>query len=1464
MVRALVAGVGGFPEPYESEDDLTEGVTAFTPLPSVGQAVRELASAMMRAGAETGDALIDCTRDAFTRAWEELQENTAPGDPLIVHFAGHGIVGTGTGTLYLATIQGDVRKPARTCVSVRGLVEEAEEAAQASGRPVLFLLDVCHAGQAIVQQQLADLAARRPQNAARNVWIIGASADGSLAFGARFTTATVEILHHLADGDLDISPREEYVPIPTLAEAIHRHLAATDRAAGRPVQDVVRTPLAQAAPPSPRFFRNPDHDPDPRSLQLTGMHPSLRDLADVCSPGLDPLHFAGRAAGDSDVNAVLFSGRASQLSRIQDWISDTGPTGRSLVITGGPGSGKSALLGVTACLLHPELLGIGDHIARFVEDFYPRRPDTVLAVHARQLTLQQITDSLRRQLHRQREHSPAAAPSEGADPGHAATAALLAELETAGDVLVILDALDEAMDPAAVLNELLLPLATAPDLADCRVVIGARPWWDSLPALRRHLAENPAARLDLDPANDAERRVLAGDLDAYLRKLLRPRDPDARERVRRIADRLARYTDHGAFLVAGLYAEHLRTAPSHELIDPPCTVVNVFDLHVGTLSANDPWIRPVLDVLGHARGRGMPLDLVHAAALAHRPPAPGHPTPQLTDTRRALRKAAFYLRTTPDSDQRLLYRYFHQALTDHTAPLVDPGTLHRAFLDAVPTTAAGSPDWGHSHPYLRRHAADHAAAVADETLEGLLLSPGYVEVADLDRLLFVTERFHASERADAVLDVVRQITGRGDPPRQRSARSALLALTALHLGHDPSELAFSGAGTCGVRVRWATSVVSRYRSLPVQPKPVLSVDAVAVSEPDGSTRDVVASACADGWVRVWDAGTMTPVAEFDLSPARPVGVKLFGFTTGLRLLFVMDDTFGIWWGEPLDEGVLRPIGRGFPVPRQEGRTWVARTVGDETARRMYVIWGRAEREYETRVSELVLHDESGSVRHSVIGASPLLADDTGVGLWPYGGGHLAQPQADGDKSDDMAVVVAANPTTMDEMLLVDLERGTRVGRMLMGSERATRESRTVLCGPMGGGTAVSIGNKRGEIEIRTVVSDEDGVTVTTEPTMSFTAHFGAVSDLALGVVRGREVLLSAGGDGAVHLWDLRRHHADRRPTRFAGAVAGLCLARSPRDRDGDLLVVGGDTSGNVGALSVESGGSRHLFPRHHDGEVTGVAAAELPVAGTVRTLVASCSTDQLIRLFDAETGHAVGRPFGGIVEPLQASCRMTAVAAGSLAGRSVVVGAAAGQYRRHRYHSLYVFASGDWADSASTKVLNEPLFGTLSRHGDAVLSVTLGTVRDRDVLVTGCLDGHVRMWDGASFEQSGPWLETGGHAVFDVWLGGVLGRTVVLAACGDGTLRIWDANTSEDLAEPLAAHAGGVRGVGVITGATGPVVVTTGTDATVRTWDPSSWHEYGPPHPLLHPGTALACSESVVVVASGPSLVRCDLSAPPP
>ncbi|MFG2821682.1 AAA family ATPase, partial [Kitasatospora sp. NPDC048365] len=861
MVRALVAGVGDFPEPYVSEDDQADGVTAFEPLSAVREAVQELAFAMDRAGAITGgDPLLDCTKAEFTRVWDELRRQASPVEPLVVHFAGHGARPTDGGALYLAAVGGEARDDLLddTCLSVENLLRIARN----SARQVLFLLDVCGAGQAVVQQQLADLATRHPQNGQRNVWVIGACTADAITYDARFTTATTEILHRLTEGDLDISPDQEYVPVATLARAIDRHLAATDRSARRPGQNLVHTPHVHADPQPQPFFRNPAHRADLRTGLVSGMNPRLREFALACSPGLDPLHFATRAAGQPTATDILFSGRTSQLRQIQAWTDETDErSSRMLVITGGPGSGKSALLGVTTCLLHPELEEFGARVARVVPDFRPRQPGTVLAVHARQLTLQQITDSLRHQLHRQHNPEPSHAgphASTHADASEqASTADLLRELQEAHDTVVILDALDEADNPAAVLDELILPLTATNSVSStvgCRVLIGTRPWWDTLSALHDYLIEYPDVLLDLDPVTEDDRRALADDLSIYLGKILPWRYPP--EETRSIAERLASYSDHGAFLVAYLYADHLNTTPHPSTsVPPPCSVTEVFDLHLNSLAATEAWVGPVLTALGHARGQGMPLDLIHAAALTHQPPAPGRPTPQLADTRRALTKAAFYLRTTPDTDHRLLYRYFHQALVDHTQPRTDPAALHYTLISTVPTTAGGTPDWQHAHAYLLRHAAEHAAAAGGLALDELLTDPGFLVHADPDHLIPHLQQA-GTKHAQLNAHIYRTTTAH-DPRRHRlEARRDLLALDASSwqqedlariISHTPP-----ATPTTPLTSRWATRRIHPARVHTLMGH-TGSVTAVAViAGPDGP---LAVTTSSDRTAIVWNLAT---------------------------------------------------------------------------------------------------------------------------------------------------------------------------------------------------------------------------------------------------------------------------------------------------------------------------------------------------------------------------------------------------------------------------------------------------------------------------------------------------------------------------------------------------------------------------------------------------------------------------------
>ncbi|MGV9386924.1 AAA family ATPase [Nonomuraea sp. NPDC003707] len=632
MVRALVSGVGDFPEPtYITEEEQAAGRAVFGPLPAVHEAVEQVAYSLQRVGVATGAPLQEPDRDALCEAWADLRRDAPTGEPLIVHFAGHGIQPPTGGSLYLVCQGGDPAQECLddTCVSFSQLLEAAEN----SGRPVLFLLDMCGAGQAVAQQQLQDLVARRAQDAHRNVWVIAACTADHITYGARFTTAAVQTLERLADGALDVDPTWEHVPVDTLAEAIQDEMDLADRAAGQPGQPLVRTPHSQAVLEPQPFLLNPDYSTDPGAKLVTDMAASVREFAFSCDRRLDPLHFATRAAGNPHAHVSLFSGRTAQLARIGAWIDNTdGTQDRLLVVTGSPGSGKSALLGVTVCLIHPELAAtLGQIVRPAVGEFHPHPPGAVLAVHARQLTLEEITDSLSKQLDSQLPFAPVVISDNGSDhdrdtgPGalvvpSSTPEALVHRVAKAGEVLVIVDALDEAEDSSAVLDQLLFPLLAAPGggtVSGCRIMIGTRPWWDTLQALRDRIAGHPDCILDLDPATAGDRDTLARDLREYLNKLLGHRYRS--EAIKRIADQIAHYNDSGAFLVAALYANHLLASAEDTTADPPRSITEVFDLHRHTLARAEPWIEPILAVLGQARGQGMPLELIHTAALAHAP-----------------------------------------------------------------------------------------------------------------------------------------------------------------------------------------------------------------------------------------------------------------------------------------------------------------------------------------------------------------------------------------------------------------------------------------------------------------------------------------------------------------------------------------------------------------------------------------------------------------------------------------------------------------------------------------------------------------------------------------------------------------------------------------------------------------------------------------------------------------------------
>ncbi|MFF4433873.1 AAA family ATPase [Streptomyces sp. NPDC001513] len=787
-MRSLVIGAGGSAAVFVDEDDVALGEEPFAYLPSVAGAVEGVARALHQAGVQASAPVLNPTADDFRHAWDAALSSAA-GRPLIVHFSGHGE--QQEGTLYLA-VQGSQRgsRLRATSVEVSALVKDA----QAAASPVLFLLDVCQAGQAVTEQLVRELilttgATHGAQ--ARKVWMIGACSAHEITRQAVFSRATTAVLRRLAGGLLDVSPALKFVPVETFAAEVAREVARS----GGIGQCVVRTPTDVALEEVPGFFPNHSFARDAPSRFLAGVSMALQQLALAVDPGVDLLHFATRAAGNQRVDVCQFSGRTAHLKRIREWIDNAQrDQPRLLVITGGPGTGKSALLGVTACLLHPELQPLRRQVRARLPDFDPRPEAKVLAIHARQLTAHQIIQSLCRQL-----SAPASGTGVGTDEPedgqrregttHAQGGIddLVTLMRFSGAVVIVLDALDEAIDPAAVVRDLITPLVGDSEqegVPGCRIMVGTRPWWEALSQLHERAFSTVGDVLALDPTTAADRESLAGDLAEYLKQLLDEHYPVTTPRA--VADRLATHAQTGAFLIAALFADHLvqQAMAGRPLSDAeirtrlPCSITEVFDLHTQSLAATDRWFLPVLQVLGQARGMGMPLALLHEAALAHAALADGTSlAPTQDDTRQVLLKASFYLRTAPDSDHRLLYRYFHQALNEHTTAAIDAVAVHKALAASIPLSADGRPQWEFAHPYLKRHAAAHALAAGVEHLDELLSDPGFLLHADPDGL--VPYLHHAATDTAVHHAHVYRSTLPQHPKRSDvSSRRGLLALDA--------------------------------------------------------------------------------------------------------------------------------------------------------------------------------------------------------------------------------------------------------------------------------------------------------------------------------------------------------------------------------------------------------------------------------------------------------------------------------------------------------------------------------------------------------------------------------------------------------------------------------------------------------------------------------------------------------------
>ncbi|BDM67205.1 hypothetical protein HEK616_06920 [Streptomyces nigrescens] len=1345
MSRALVVAVGSFRSPVVEGEELAVGAELWGPLDFVYRAHPQVQRALGRIGYPV-DAVVDPglpeLRMAVGQAMDEGHR--------IIHVISHGRTGDRQDPYRLDVVTSDA------LTGMGSNVSDWVSAVQASGRPTLFLLDLCRAGLAARLPFMLQLA-----DEDTSAWVIAAAGGGEDAFDGRFSLAVAEVLEECARTGLGSDPSQRYVSFSLLARRIGDRVS---RMAGVP-QTVHATPLDPSRPePCLPFVPNPCFVDDPLLSARRELPPSLRAFLDSAeSPDLrDAGHFTDRAGRH-------FTGRRSQLSQVAPWLDGLGQGGLGLV-TGRPGSGKSALLGAVVCAAHPALARAAPHIrARLAVDpgACPSPSPLLAAVHARQRTPGDLLPDLARQLR-------LAEPATGWTPD-ALVAAITGLPE---QPVIVLDALDEAVGPRSLMADLLLPLATArrPDTRpSCRLLVGVRPWDEFAPL--RKLASADGLLIDLDAVDaDELRRDLAdylraelADLDGYssgARRAVRDRLAEA------AADRLTGTTDRhwGAFLVASVFTRYLAAAASPESLPEarqlghsvPTTLQGVLELDLQARSHASA-VRALLTAVAHAKGEGMPMELALPLATALCGETDGLPS--------ALPSALFYLRTSVDRDGTTLYRLFHQGLADYfrsrsTHPSVAhlPGTRSTAdlVLNTLLTRPGGSATpvrWDATPPYLLRHAIQHAldAGRADE----LLKDTEFLVHADPDTL---APALAVAETGPAELEVaVYRASGGLHRWAAPATRRSLLAVDAArYRAQDLLEQLNAPLPKTSWRPRWATGSQVSAALRDTLRGHTAEVDAVACTVLDD--RPVAVTGGMDETVRVWD-----------LHSGQQLGEPLAGHTDWVEAVACIS----------LD---------GEPV--------VISASADRTLRR----WSLTERRqvgaplmgHTNRVSAVSLAALDGGPV-AVSGS----ADGT-VRVWDLRSGQQLGAPLEGHTSDVTAIActeldggpVAVSAGADATVRVWDLRRRCQVGEPFRGHARPVL---AVACTELDGGPVAVSASGDGEVRLWDLSGcrehggrlagptvQAEAITCTTldggrpvavtgadDGTVRLwdlaarrasgsplTGHTGPVLAVACGTVDGRPTAVSAGVDETVRVWDLghRRRPGDPLPGHTDQLEAVACTVV-----EGRPVAVTGGMDDTVRFWDLAAGRPLGNPLRDHGAWVRAVACTV--VDG--RPVAVSGGSDGMVRLWDPGTRMQLGAPIVADVKVV------TALACTTLAGRAVAVaGADDGTVRL-------------W-DLDGRRLLGDPLAG----HRGEVLALACTVIDNRPVAVTAGEDGTVRLWDLLERSPVGGPLTGHTEPVLAIACTVLQGRPVAVTGADDCTVRLWDLRSRRPIGVHRADHRG--------------------------------------------------------------------------
>ncbi|WP_246430554.1 caspase family protein [Streptomyces rectiverticillatus] len=622
--------------------------------------------------------------------------------------------------------------------------------------------------------------------------------------------------------------------------------------------------------------------------------------------------------------------------------------------------------------------------------------------------------------------------------------------------------------------------------------------------------------------------------------------------------------------------------------------------------------------------------------------------------------------------------------------------------------------------------------------------------------------------------------------------------------------------------------------------PAMGVSAVCVSEVDGRTIALVGDQA--GMLSRWDLHDRRQVGE-------PVSAHVYYNRSG-----VASATAGRLGGRPV----------AVTCGRMEARVWDIRTLQQ---------LGPPLRGHVDDITAAALFDE-GDVALTVT-----VSEDRTARIWDLTADQPAEGHArpvlttayHSYRGQDLAVTGGEDGSAR----LWDMATGQECGSPLEGH---TGQVLAVAASEVGGSLIVATGGS--DTTVRLWEPLRAGALF--DPLLG---HTNAVRCAAFGELDGRSILLTGSDDGTVRLWDTRDGSELCPP--LAGHIGGirylavrsggqtlevaLCTSLSHGylwrigsgpDRPVTALHAHFDASAITSAartvgvgfhqgrpvvVVILDGNAAHALDMETSAAIGGpyfghtgfVAAAALGHIGN-RTLLTTTSYDNTVRVWDLVSGAEEGSPLEGCTNLSPGSQAPPTL--GRIGDVPVLIAVGSRHVRL-------------W-DLTKMQPLGEPLYG-LERH---LLSADIARAPDdRAVVVTGSIDGAVRVHDLDSGRQVAAHLTSGVSAIFgvatepldgdmvvvrsswtdvDVWsvstrrrlakragyaqlarISVVEGRPVVIAVGGDYTLHAWDLATQAPTCPPMSGHTASVSALraGQVCGMS--IVASASLDGSVRLWD---------------------------------------------